>query len=1376
MGTPLNLGGIQVPPPPGILHAVEEDVPMLDVEDLEKPPESGDAEQVEAIDRVALRVEKELLRHRLSGHAQFHPDCLLCRSAKGVTHHRRQSKEQTAIEVYADFGFLPQKFLAMVEPDSMARHFVLVNPLEKAQAEITRFFNYLGISRGYAILVRTDAEIAVGNLLKGVVSCRVERAAPQAHESVGHAERCIRFGKGMFATLRLDMQALGFDVTEAALQFALSYVANMSNHHRMVHGSDRSAHDWLSGQSRSKPTSCAFLSICLAEAPDSIDTPAGSRWIQAAYLGPVMNQQGILVSGVVLDADKNPFVKIFQARSVKALSKIAFDVTLCPEFLQLFEVGDGSARPNLPGRDVENASPIPENIGKSGPPADWLRTHGLTPGCYACDRSGGGKSFHGRVHSKACCDRYRKWRRDQESKIVPPSSASGVPDYKPRYRHVEKSPPLPDDYEPRLRVAPPVPDVDVGGLNDDDYSPEYLPTPSPKAMSDADEPMNIPIEEDDGGSMEISKLSSFMTRWSHDWETELAMFGFGLSPLYLPRVGIPTEYEKFTLVGKEIFLARPLEVWNETRTKQLDVDKACEGRLVELGALNKVKFGRLLGEREAKRLAAESGTRVIPTRWVVTEKEVQVDELQTLTVQGVRMRLVVQEVASGSPQASHLGLSSNTPSSEAIRAMLTWATETSYYVWTLDVSTAFMHAYVPDGLTVVLRMPGDLSWTNDGHTAVFAQAYRSLNGLRCASKAWLSLATGTICSKGLKASTSEPCVLHGTFVDGKFSAQMTICIYVDDILLISPHPEAGDRLRQLLLQKVEKVKVTGWIGAHKEGSVVFLGREVKRFCGNKGLVGIRVPTDYLKELVDGLRATDVVPNLSHEKDAEKGAELEDAAATAYRSKLGRLSWWAQTRQDVLPLTSFLATGQSKPFEYHEKALTRVLRYVKSNLHFYHLLGAEDVPSVEKAKDSRLVIFTDASWSDRSISGYCIFWKGGALKSCSRHQQAVALSSCEAEIVALVQGIQEGLGILRLVHFLYGDLETELSNIEEFLQSDVESLPHDQMLVLTDSRAALLLLSGEGLSRRSRHLSIVVAFLQRLIRAKVVTIEWIPTGDQVADLLTKTLQKDLHYRHLWSLGYREESRPEAWQIEPLKPGGKKALENQPLNILFEVSTMLSHADDQIKAGRKFIILEICSAGKHSGLVQFARKSPLFVCVFVTRHDPIEDCWKLLCDWLSSLPENCKILIWMSPPCTGGSPALNFIEEDRRCFLRKQHWTEFLNILDCLKPILKVRVRCEKLLALELSHHCSYWDMPEIRDFLDEFKMSRSFRLDRCRFAKPMTYAARHSFRIHTTDSWLIDQICRCESHAAFSAQSLDSLGRYPYGLARFVIEQLKRHWM
>ena len=47
----------------------------------------------------------------------------------------------------------------------------------------------------------------------------------------------------------------------------------------------------------------------------------------------------------------------------------------------------------------------------------------------------------------------------------------------------------------------------------------------------------------------------------------------------------------------------------------------------------------------------------------------------------------------------------------------------------------------------------------------------------------------------------------------------------------------------------------------------------------------------------------------------------------FRKVLGRLSWLAQTRQDILILIAMLSTGQSCPKPGHEKALRAVLRFM-----------------------------------------------------------------------------------------------------------------------------------------------------------------------------------------------------------------------------------------------------------------------------------------------------------------------------------------------------------------------------------------------------------------------------------------------------------------
>ena len=94
---------------------------------------------------------------------------------------------------------------------------------------------------------------------------------------------------------------------------------------------------------------------------------------------------------------------------------------------------------------------------------------------------------------------------------------------------------------------------------------------------------------------------------------------------------------------------------------------AIEGRKTELDALNRVNFASLISGKGAR----QSGCKVIGIRWVIGPKEIQMDENDASSiVEGIWMRLVVQEVAHGAASASKLGLSSGTPSGEAVRAVM----------------------------------------------------------------------------------------------------------------------------------------------------------------------------------------------------------------------------------------------------------------------------------------------------------------------------------------------------------------------------------------------------------------------------------------------------------------------------------------------------------------------------------------------------------------------------------------------------------------------------------------------------------------------------------------------------------------------------------
>ena len=96
----------------------------------------------------------------------------------------------------------------------------------------------------------------------------------------------------------------------------------------------------------------------------------------------------------------------------------------------------------------------------------------------------------------------------------------------------------------------------------------------------------------------------------------------------------------------------------------LDLEKTIRGRKRELDAMNGLDFGKVVSGQEAREFAETHGLKIIPSRWVLGEKIIE-DQPE------VRARMVVQEVAhAGAGTAASLGMSSCTPSGEAVRIML----------------------------------------------------------------------------------------------------------------------------------------------------------------------------------------------------------------------------------------------------------------------------------------------------------------------------------------------------------------------------------------------------------------------------------------------------------------------------------------------------------------------------------------------------------------------------------------------------------------------------------------------------------------------------------------------------------------------------------
>ncbi|XP_070133572.1 uncharacterized protein [Drosophila bipectinata] len=183
----------------------------------------------------------------------------------------------------------------------------------------------------------------------------------------------------------------------------------------------------------------------------------------------------------------------------------------------------------------------------------------------------------------------------------------------------------------------------------------------------------------------------------------------------------------------------------------------------------------------------------------------------------------------------------------------------------------------------------------------------------------------------------------------------------------------------------------------------FLGMEIER-DGETGSVAIG-HKQYIDGLLRDYGMEDCKPNAT---PLENLCVLEDCPRANQKQYLLYLAM--TTRPDIVHCVAKLAQTCSDPHKEHEVAAKRVLRYLKGTsslkLHFVR----NGVP---------VHCFVDADWAGdctdrKSFSGWAFFLAGAAFSWESKKQSIIALSSTEAEYVALSTAAKESAYVLKLI--------------------------------------------------------------------------------------------------------------------------------------------------------------------------------------------------------------------------------------------------------------------------------------------------------------------------------------------------------------------------
>lgn len=410
----------------------------------------------------------------------------------------------------------------------------------------------------------------------------------------------------------------------------------------------------------------------------------------------------------------------------------------------------------------------------------------------------------------------------------------------------------------------------------------------------------------------------------------------------------------------------------------------------------------------------------------------------------------------------------------SLRFLFAMAAKNKLMIHQLDAVTAFLNGDLEEQIFMVQPEGFD-----DGSGRV-CSLKKSLYGLKQSSRVWNKRLNEVLLKFGLQRSEVDQCVYY--CINGEMI--LYVAIYVDDVLVFCNDMDVINQLK-LDLSTNFKMKDLG-------EAFSVLGVRITR-DKQSGAISID-QTKYIEDVLNRFSMSECKPvstpmdvgqKLTSEMSPTDEFEKQEMAKVPYMQAVGCLLFASQiTRPDISYAVNVLSRFNVNPGKSHWAAVKRVMRYLK---------GTIDKGLTYKCEPSDLVGFCDADWAGdiddrRSTTGYLFTLQDGAISWCTRRQRTVALSSTEAEYMAMVAAMQESIWLQRL-------------------QRELIQCPQEPMILYCDNKSAILIAQNNSFSNRTKHVDLKVKFVKEKLEKKEVILKYVDTKNMIADFLTKAVCTD-----------------------------------------------------------------------------------------------------------------------------------------------------------------------------------------------------------------------------------------------------------------------------
>ncbi len=421
---------------------------------------------------------------------------------------------------------------------------------------------------------------------------------------------------------------------------------------------------------------------------------------------------------------------------------------------------------------------------------------------------------------------------------------------------------------------------------------------------------------------------------------------------------------------------------------------------------------------------------------------------------------------------------------KSLRIILALATILNYDIQHLDVQTAFLNATLKE--EVYMKQPEYYEVKSKSGKELVCKLNKSIYGLKQASNEWNKEVSNTIISFGFIQCKSDICVYMKY---SKNSNLIILAIFVDDIIVIHS-PSDNDEWSDLKNKFMMKYSIKDYKNAN-----FILGMKIERGVNSLKISQELQVNKTLKQFqFDSIRfkstPSETSAKLSEIDSPSSDEEKGKMKSIPYMSLVGNVLYLSIcTRPDISFSVNQVSRFMKNPGEKHWIAGKRILRYLASTsdlgLHYQN-----------DRTDGMIVLigYCDADWAGdiddrRSTTGYAIKLNGCLINWLSKKQDTVALSSAEAEYIAISDTVKE----MKWIKSLLAELK---------LLSD--TIP----ILYCDNQSAIAISETDKHHNRTKHIDIRHHFIRDYIKNKIIKLKWIESSEQQADILTKSLGKPL----------------------------------------------------------------------------------------------------------------------------------------------------------------------------------------------------------------------------------------------------------------------------